>query len=184
MSLEEDSMGGVEKREEASVQAARIVLLLFLYSVMGWIVEVVFMFFLYGEYCERGFLYGPYCPIYGFGLIGLGVLLKRCLNKPVRFILLSMAVCGVLEFLTGAVLEAVFHTVWWDYSMFLFHIGGRVCLETLIPFGILSYLFLRFIHPKIAGMVERIPLRLLYALSTGIVLVIIIDFIATVRRWM
>lgn len=157
-------------------------LLLYIYSVCGWVLEILFMLLLSGTYCERGFLYGPYCPIYGFGLMGLSFLWKRYSKRPVMFIFLSMAVCGVIEYATSLIMELIFHRVWWDYSVFLFNCQGRVCLETLIPFGILSFLMLKYVHPRLVNLIKKIPTGVLWGLNICIIAGVFADFIATLKH--
>ena len=120
---------------------------IFIYSFLGWCAEVVFAACRRGIFVNRGFLNGPVCPIYGFGVaLVLGLL------EPVKssFLLLffgSMLLTTALEFIIGFIMESFFHDKWWDYSNNPFNIKGYVCLEFSIIWGLACVLVVDVIHP-------------------------------------
>ena len=117
----------------------RVYFLLFLtYSVAGWCMEVVGKLIEKKKFINRGFLIGPYCPIYGTGAILITFLLKKYVPDPFALFVMAILVCGTLEYLTSYVMEKIYHARWWDYSQRKFNINGRVCLNTIIPFGLLD----------------------------------------------
>ncbi len=113
-------------------------LLFFVGSVLGWIMEVICKLIQYHRFINRGFLIGPYCPIYGFGSVLLTVLLTPYVNSSVVVFFMAIIICGTLEYLTSYLMEKLFHARWWDYSQKRFNLHGRVCADTLIPFGFLG----------------------------------------------
>ena len=114
------------------------ILLFFTGAFLGWVMEVVCKLIQFGRFINRGFLIGPYCPIYGFGAVLVTALLTPFSASPPAVFVLAMAVCGTLEYLTSYSMEKLFHARWWDYSHRRFNLNGRVCAGTLIPFGLMG----------------------------------------------
>ena len=121
--------------------------LFMIYSILGWIMEVICYLINLKKFVNRGFLIGPYCPIYGSGAILITLLLKRYLNDPITLFIMAILLCGVLEYLTSYGMEKIFHLRWWDYSKKKFNLNGRVCLDTIIPFGILGIIIMYITNP-------------------------------------
>lgn len=128
-----------------------------IYALLGWIMESIYASFKRKRFVNRGFLNGPFCPIYGFGLVILIVLLNPVMNNIPILFLCSMVLTSALEYLTGFILEKAFGTTWWDYSKRRFNIKGRVCLRFSIYWGILSVFILKIIHPAVKSFVNGIP---------------------------
>lgn len=116
------------------------VLLFFLFSMAGWIWEVLICLLKDGEFVNRGFLFGPWLPIYGSGGVLLALFLKRWEYQPVRVFFVSMLICSVLEYFTSLCLERVWGYRWWDYSNDFLNINGRVCLWASLMFGLAGWL--------------------------------------------
>lgn len=136
----------------------RIYFLLFMiYSVIGWCMEVTCKLIQYKRFINRGFLIGPYCPIYGYGAILITVLLKKYIYDPWVLFVMAILVCGTLEYLTSFFMEKIFKARWWDYSQRKFNLNGRVCLGTIIPFGILGLFIMYVSNPFLLDKLELIP---------------------------
>ena len=114
------------------------------YSFFGWCLEVFGKLLEKKRFINRGFLIGPYCPIYGFGALAITFLLGKYTNDWLILSIMSMIVCGILEYFTSFFMEKIFKARWWDYSTKKFNINGRICLDTLIIFGLLG-LFIMYI---------------------------------------
>jgi len=142
---------------------------------MGWIIEVVFTLFKDKTLVNRGFLMGPYCPIYGYGCILIILLLKRYLDDPVVLFIMSVIICSVLEYVTSFVMEKLFKARWWDYSDRKFNINGRICLETLVPFGVLGCLLMYVINPFLSGIIIEIPSTILNVIAILLLVVYLVD---------
>ena len=128
--------------------AIKIYFLLFLiYSFLGWCIETVGNLIQRHKFVNRGFLLGPYCPIYGGGAILITLLLKYFIDNPILLFIMAIVVCGILEYITSFVMEKIFHLRWWDYSNKKVNINGRVCLNTIIPFGILGMIIMYWTNP-------------------------------------
>lgn len=132
-------------------------LLFLIYSVIGWLVEVVSVYFCEGHFVNRGFLMGPYCPIFGFGGLLCYLLLRRYLEDPFVLLIMAILIFSLLEYVTSFFMEKLFHARWWDYSQMKFNINGRVCLEIIIPFGLLGCFAMYILNPILIKMLQAIP---------------------------
>ncbi len=117
------------------------------YSFLGWVVEVIKISFASKKFINRGFLIGPFCPIYGIGCVAITVLLKNSVNDFSELFLKSIFICSILEYFTSYIMEKIFKYRWWDYSKRKFNINGRICLETMIPFGLGACFIVYFVNP-------------------------------------
>lgn len=145
------------------------------YAVAGWIMEVICKSIEAKKFIDRGFMIGPYCPIYGWGAIAITILLHRYTNDWVVLFLMSVITCGVLEYVTSYVMEKLFHARWWDYSRRKYNINGRVCLETLIPFGILGLIIMYVTNPFILNQFAKVPEQTLNIIAIILFVIFSID---------
>lgn len=122
-------------------------LLFFACSILGWCIEVLCKLIQFHRFINRGFLVGPWCPIYGFGAVFISLLLSRHAEDPLAVFGLAILICGILEYSASYMLEKIFHARWWDYSTKKFNLNGRVCADTLLPFGLLGLLLVYAITP-------------------------------------
>ena len=127
--------------------------LFIIYSFIGWIMEVVWNLFTDKKLVNRGFLIGPYCPIYGVGCLLLILLLGKFKSDPVILFFMSIIVCSILEYSTSYIMEKLFKARWWDYSEYKLNLNGRICAATMIPFGILGVLVVYYLNPFVSGFV-------------------------------
>lgn len=133
------------------------VLLFIAYSFIGWACETVFCFFVLHTLENRGFLNGPLCPIYAVGAFGTIWLARLVPHHIAVVFLLGLVVDTLVEYLTGTLLELVFHTKYWDYSEERFNFRGRICLVNSLLFGLMSAALIFWIHPAMRGLLLRIP---------------------------
>ena len=152
-------------------------LLYFIYSIIGWFVEVGLAFYEHKKFVNRGFLIGPYCPIYGIGCLLLTILLSKYINEPGVIFAFSIFICATLEYLTSYLMEKIFKLRWWDYSNMKFNINGRICLETLIPFGIIGVLVVKYISPFLINTVNSINFNVLIIINIIILSILITDIL-------
>lgn len=153
------------------------VMLFFSFCMIGYIYEVIYAIVTTGEFLNRGTLYGPWLPIYGFGGVITLLLFKRFSNNVVLTFFLSSFTCGVMEYTTAWYLETFKDTMWWDYHGYFMNIQGRVCLEGLIVFGLGCCLGIYALSPTLAGLFDRIPKKLKIAITITIAALFIIDAI-------
>ena len=150
-----------------------------LYSVAGWVYEIIVVSIQEGHLVGRGFLYGPLCPIYGTGaLLAIALLYKR-VKSPVPLFLVGTTLATAIEYATSVVLERLFDRRWWDYSNFRFNIEGRVCLLAAVVFGVLVVLLIKIVHPRVEVLTSRFADRTKIILASTFAVLIAIDFYMT-----
>ena len=158
----------------------RYFFLFIIYSFLGWIVEVIDIRVENGKWINRGFMLGPLCPIYGLSCILIITFLNPYLNSPVILFCMSIIICSLMEYLCSYILEKIFKLRWWDYSNKKFNINGRICLETMIPFGILGTLMMYFINPFINRLLDKIPNNISVILAIILAIIFITDLTITI----
>lgn len=160
----------------------RIYFLLFLsYSFLGWLMEVIGKLITLKRFINRGFLIGPYCPIYGTGAILITFLLKKYTEDPITLFIMAILVCGILEYLTSYFMEKIYHARWWDYSQRKFNINGRVCLNTIIPFGLLGMFIIYISNPFLTSKIQLLPEIWLNLLFWLLLIIYIVDNIISTK---
>ena len=128
-----------------------------MYSFIGWISEVAYAAVVEHRFVNRGFLNGPVCPIYGFGMIIVLFTLSPLADNLLLLYIGGVILPSVLELVGGWVLYKLYRTRWWDYSDFPFNIGGYICLEFSLLWGVGTVVVMKAVHPVIAGFVEMVP---------------------------
>lgn len=159
-------------------EIARLFFLFISYSVMGWVVECIYCSINQHRFCiDRGFLIGPYCPIYGSCCLVMIIVLDKYLSDPLTLFVLVMVVAGLIEYFTSLIMEKLFKVRWWDYSDLPFNIEGRVCLGIILAFGVLGLLFMYVVNPMYSDLVSLIDHKLLILTSFVLFVVFLVDFI-------
>ncbi len=153
-----------------------LILLLFVaYSFIGWLQEVILSLFQHKKFINRGFLIGPICPIYGFGTVFMTLTLTQYKDNPVTVFALAIMSCSILEYFTSFAMEKLFNNRWWDYSDMKYNINGRICLETMIPFGIGALAMMYIGNPLLLPLFESIPLCYREIIILVLLIIAIID---------
>lgn len=152
----------------------------FIFAFLGWCSEVVFAAFVEKRFVNRGFLNGPLCPIYGFGV----VLIDFCL-RPVRYniaalLIGSMLVGSALEWVAGFLLEKVFHQKWWDYSNEPHNLNGYICLKFSLLWAFAGSAVVGLVMPASRYLVSLIPRTVGWVLLCVLLGLIAVDFTVTV----
>lgn len=152
----------------------------FVYAVLGWCAEVCYAALRTGHFVNRGFLNGPVCPIYGVGVVVVILLLTPVRENVFLLFVCSVLLTSALEWLTGFVLEKLFHQKWWDYSEMPFNLNGYICPMFSVLWGIACLLVMDVIHPMVAGLVDNIPHMVGVVLLSVFSVVLVADLAATV----
>lgn len=152
----------------------------FIYSVLGWCVETIYCRLLDSKWTNRGFLFGPYCPIYGFGALLIISFLSNFIASPIKVFFLGMFFTTILEYITSFLLEKIFNAKWWDYSKKKFNINGRVCLFNSLCFAILGIVLTYLIHPALSSLILQVPIELLQLISLALITIMGIDTGSTI----
>ena len=152
------------------------------YSFLGWCMETAYCSLKERRLVPRGFLYGPVCPIYGVGVLMMLCWFQPLMDKPVLFYLTATVCMSAWEYLVGWFLETTTHIKYWDYSDARFNLKGRICLWVCLTWGLLSFLVLYFVHPRVAGLLARIPYPAVYTLDGFFLGLLVSDAGATVYQ--
>ena len=162
------------------IHILQIYFLLFItYAFLGWCIEVILKYIQFKRFINRGFLIGPWLPIYGWGALLITILLQKYNSDPVALFFLGMAVCSILEYSTSYILEKVFRARWWDYSTKKFNINGRICLDTMVPFGVGAVIIICHINPYLFDLFNTINNSLLNIITLIIFIIFLIDNIVS-----
>ena len=153
----------------------------FLYAFLGWCAEVSFAALNTGRFVNRGFLNGPVCPIYGCGVVVVLLVLEPLRENSLLLFLGAMALTSLLEWLTGLVLEKLFHQRWWDYSDEPFNLSGYICLRFSVMWGLACLLVVEVVHPTAAFLVGLLPRSAGWVILGILGAVTLCDLAATVR---
>lgn len=151
-----------------------------LYSFIGWGLGTAAAAVRERKFIDVGFLYGPYCPAYGFGAIAFAVFLTELRNSLFFLFLGGVILSFLVSLLTGFVLERIFHRKWWDYSRKRFQFGGYVNLPYTVLWGLLAVICVSLVNPFLDTVVSVVPTR-----AGGVLIIIFyavmgIDFVGTV----
>jgi uncharacterized membrane protein len=144
-------------------------------------VEVIYAALKEGKFINRGFLNGPLCPIYGFGVIAVVNFLKPVQNNLFFLFFGSVFIASAIELTAGFVLEKIFRQKWWDYSEVPFNIGGYICPLFSMMWGIACLVIVDQIHPLIVNMSAHIPEPASLIILLILSIVFVIDLVATVN---
>ncbi len=149
-------------------------LIFMIYSFAGWIMEVVMSLIYKHKFINRGFLVGPIVPIWGTGALFISFVLSGTENLFVIFCV-SMVGGALIEYLASWIMEQLFRVRWWDYTEKQFNVNGRVCLESIISFGLGGIMIIKFTNPPLLHLFESMPLWLLYTISGALLAWMIFD---------
>ena len=161
---------------------SELVLFFFIYAEIGWLWETIFCSIKAKKFMYRGFLMGPYCPIYGFGVLMVLYFIDPFQNNVFLLFILSTIVVTVLEYLTSYVLEKLFHTTWWDYHKVPFNIQGRVALPVSLFWGFCCVIVVKFVQPLVNEYVGHLNSTFGVSLSIIIVFIMLLDTVVSVRK--
>ena len=152
----------------------------FIYAFLGWCTEVSYAATKTGKFVNRGFLNGPWCPIYGFGVVIVLAFLEPLKDNLFLLFLGSVVLTSALEWLTGFLLEKLFAQRWWDYSNEPFNLSGYICLRFSLAWSSACLFVVKLLHPTVLLFIRLIP-HLVGLVLLGILMVVMaIDLAATV----
>ncbi len=156
----------------------KIYLLFWFFSILGWILEVIVCSICDKRLVNRGFLIGPYCPIYGFGSLIMLVISPYKDHLFVCFIL-ALVLCSTLEYLASFLMEKLFKIRWWDYSQDSFNINGRICLRNALAFGALGVVFTRILNPWYFSLVDNFSYNTLLIIAILVLIITLVDILVS-----
>lgn len=146
------------------------------YSVLGWVIEIIACSIEEKKLVkDRGFLLGPYCPIWGWGAVLIIGVLGNYKDDPKALFLFALVGSAVLEYITSYVMEKIFKARWWDYSHKRFNVEGRICLSNCVGFGVLGLIIVNFINPLYVGIIDWLPDIVFVVIASVILMLFIVD---------
>ncbi len=164
------------------------VLMFFVFSAIGWTIETIYCSLGNKKFINRGFLYGPVCPIYGAGALLFEILVAP-LSEPFAkrwwlVVIVGMVLADILEYLTSYIMEKLFNARWWDYSENFLNLHGRICFKHTCYWGLFSFLFVYVVSPVYNYLIGFVPQNT-RNIAVGIILVIfLVDLVLTVKATM
>ena len=156
-------------------------LMFFFYSILGYIIEIVFCAIVTKKFnASRGYLFGPYLPVFGFGTIIMVNLLDKYKDDIFILFILSMVICSVVEYFTSLLLEKIFNLRWWDYSHESFNINGRICLKVGVLLGLGGVIITKYFNPLLTKFLSTYNENIIIIVGSIFFIIIILDaFIST-----
>ena len=152
--------------------------LFIIYSILGWILETANCTFYKKELVlNRGFLIGPYLPVYGSAAIIMILFLNEYKHDLFTLFAMSMVYTSIVEYIASYVMEKLFKARWWDYSERKFNLEGRICLRNSLLFGICGVLLVKYIHPFVLTVIDMIPNNIFNIISILLITIFLIDLI-------
>lgn len=162
--------------------AAEIVLFFFIYSIIGWLWETVYCSINAGHFVYRGFLHGPYCPVYGFGILLVLCLVMPLQQTTLELFIFSTITVTVLEYITGYFLERIFKCTLWNYDDIPMNIHGRVAIPVSLFWGFCCVVVVRRIHPTVTVFAAWLYARAGLWLPSAIVVIMTVDTVMSATK--
>ena len=152
-----------------------------IYSFVGYVMEVIVCSVEVKKIVNRGFFFGPICPIYGFGSLLLYFGLSGFHDNLVLLFILGLLITSVVEYYASYLIEKIFNNKWWDYSHRKDSINGRICLGNSLFFGVAAILIVRLFQPFLESVITKVPYNTLVIISIAILVIGIIDLIVSCK---
>ena len=133
------------------------------FAIIGWLLETAFSFYSLGHFTKRGFIFGPLCPIYGWGALILIMFFSTYKRHNIKLFFYAAIIFSVFEYLVSFGMEALFSLKWWDYTQDVLNLNGRISIFYSFAWGIIAILFINFVYPffkkKINIILSKIPYK-------------------------
>jgi len=148
-----------------------------LYSILGWILESIYMSVCNKKLTNRGFVFLPFCPIYGVGGTVGCILLSPLINNVILLYFVSAIAATILEFLVAQLMLTLFNELWWDYKDKPLNYKGVICLESTLAWGIYGIVMVKFLNVKLFRIIDSVDIKIGILLCKVILITVAIDFI-------
>lgn len=148
-----------------------------IYSVLGWLVESIYMSICNRKLTNRGFMFSPFCPIYGFGATFGSILLSPIMDNVIMLYLVSAIVATVFEFLVAKLMIGLFGELWWDYNEKPLNYKGIICLESTLAWGLYGIGIVKFLNVKVLGFIDLFEVSTVILVLKVSFVLLLIDFI-------
>ena len=179
------------KQTKKQVRLSRVqtyILYFFVFAFMGWLMETIYAIFTLGYFVKRGFLYGPLCPIYGYGALMLILFLDKYKHKNLHLFIHAAIIFSAFEYIVSFGLDALFSMHWWDYTNEFFNLNGRISIFYSFAWGIIAIIFINHIYPFFKKRINLILSKIPYHAQTLFVkllsCIFVIDTVASCVRYL
>lgn len=160
----------------------------FIFSFLGWAMETIYSFIVLGHFTNRGFLYGPICPIYGWGAIILIIFLSKYQNNGLKLFTYSAVIFSAFEYYVSYILEALFQEHWWDYTNDFLNLNGRISIFYSLAWGIIAIIFIGHVYPyikkKLNVIISKVNNKAIIILTNLLILLYISDTIFSCIKYL
>lgn len=150
-------------------------LFFYIYSFIGWIWESCYVSVRRHQWVNRGFLHGPMLPIYGSGALVILISTIGVREEPWLIFLFGMLAATALEYITGAVMEKLFHVRYWDYSGQKLNLNGYICVSSSLCWGVFSVLLVRVVHVPVEQAVLDVPILITDCAALALTVIMSVD---------
>ena len=164
-------------RELLGTDVYHIVQWFLMYSLLGWFVESVYMSFCNRKVTNRGFMFSPFCPIYGFGAVIGYFLLRPLATDYIKLYFAGAILATMFEFFVAKLMQRLFGEVWWDYNDKPLNYKGILCAESSVAWGFYAIFLFAFVHKFVDGVVNRFDYERGLMVCRGMLIVLLIDFV-------
>lgn len=179
-----------ENKKDISKKLPRVYtyfLYFIIFAVIGWLLETCYSFFSLGHFTKRGFLFGPLCPIYGFGALILIMFFSTYKKHNLKLFFYAAIVFSVFEYLVSYGMEALFSLKWWDYTAEFMNLNGRISIFYSFAWGIIAILVINFIYPffkkKVNLILSKIPYKVQLVVVYTLAVVLVVDFVCSCVKY-
>ncbi len=146
------------------------------YSMLGWLLESIYMSFCNKKITNRGFGKGPFCPIYGFGAVSCYLILGPLKGQYLKVYLIGAVLATIFEYIVGRGMIKFLGELWWDYNEKPLNFQGIICLESTVAWGFYAIGVVHFVHAAILGLVDMVDMRVGTVLICLILFGVAIDY--------
>lgn len=153
-----------------------VILWFLTYSILGWLVESIYMSICNRKLTNRGFAKGPFCPIYGVGALTVFFVLRPYRDHGVLLFVLGSLLATTIEFLTALLMKRIFGEIWWDYHDKPFNYKGILCLESSIAWGFYTIFLFLFLQEFVEWLVAGVPMEVGKVLGSLLLVIFVLDF--------
>lgn len=147
-------------KEVFGIDVYHLISCFYLFSVLGWMVESIYMSICNKKLTNRGFMKGPFCPIYGVGAVAGYLLLHPLAGSYVKLYIAGAVSATVFEFLVAKLMLKLFGEVWWDYNEKPCNYKGIICLESTLAWGVYAIVIITFLFDKVIYFIDRFPMAI------------------------
>ena len=170
------------EREVLGTSLYYIVHWFLIYSFFGWISESIYMSICNRKLTNRGFMFGPFCPIYGVGALCIYFILRPFSGNVLALYIAGALLATLFEYIVAKFMQFAFGDFWWDYNDKPFNYKGVLCLESSIAWGLYTVLMFKFLHEIVNGIIARYSYQRGIMFGTVVIIIMAIDMAFNIAR--